>query len=163
MILSLLNEMTTRSSILAWKIPWTEEPDGLPSWGCKESNATERLNTSSLLKPPSWKCKPSYLHIYITEFFVRERTCISSDTTFQTTFHWPSGLFPLRHWHLLTTFQHFQLSLSWLTLLNTCQHVHSLSDVTQTFWSKYSGNSVTVDCGETSLLMANDRTSWPAN
>ena len=23
----------THSSILAWKIPWTEEPDGLPSMG----------------------------------------------------------------------------------------------------------------------------------
>ena len=23
--------MATHSSILAWKIPWTEEPDGLPS------------------------------------------------------------------------------------------------------------------------------------
>ena len=26
-------EMATRSSILAWKIPWTEEPNGLPSLG----------------------------------------------------------------------------------------------------------------------------------
>ena len=26
-------EMATRSSILAWKIPWTEEPGGLPSMG----------------------------------------------------------------------------------------------------------------------------------
>ena len=26
-------EMTTHSSILAWKIPWTEEPSGLPSIG----------------------------------------------------------------------------------------------------------------------------------
>ena len=24
-------EMTTHSSILAWRIPWTEEPGGLPS------------------------------------------------------------------------------------------------------------------------------------
>ena len=24
-------EMTTCSSVLAWKIPWTEEPGGLPS------------------------------------------------------------------------------------------------------------------------------------
>ena len=24
-------EIATHSSILAWKIPWTEEPDGLPS------------------------------------------------------------------------------------------------------------------------------------
>ena len=26
-------EMTTHSSILAWEIPWTEEPDGLQSMG----------------------------------------------------------------------------------------------------------------------------------
>ena len=26
-------EMTTRSSLLAWRIPWTEEPDGLRSTG----------------------------------------------------------------------------------------------------------------------------------
>ena len=26
-------EMATHSSILAWRIPWTEEPGGLPSMG----------------------------------------------------------------------------------------------------------------------------------
>ena len=30
-------EMATRSSILAWRIPWTEEPGGLPFLGQKES------------------------------------------------------------------------------------------------------------------------------
>ena len=45
--------MATHSSILAWRIPWTEEPGGLQSmgsqkvrrslvsyspWGCEESN-----------------------------------------------------------------------------------------------------------------------------
>ena len=29
----LVKEMATRSSILAWKIPWTEEPGGLQSTG----------------------------------------------------------------------------------------------------------------------------------
>ena len=29
----LVKEMTTHSSILAWRIPWTEEPDGLQSMG----------------------------------------------------------------------------------------------------------------------------------
>ena len=29
----LKGEMATRSSILAWKIPWTEEPGGLQSMG----------------------------------------------------------------------------------------------------------------------------------
>ena len=33
--------MATHSSILAWRIPWTEEPGGLQSTGCKESNTTE--------------------------------------------------------------------------------------------------------------------------
>ena len=27
-------EMATRSSVLAWEIPWTEEPGGLQSRGC---------------------------------------------------------------------------------------------------------------------------------
>ena len=30
-------EMTTHSSILAWKIPWTEEPGGLQSMGLQNS------------------------------------------------------------------------------------------------------------------------------
>ena len=35
--------MATHSSILAWKIQWTEEPGRLYSpWTCKESNTTER-------------------------------------------------------------------------------------------------------------------------
>ena len=35
-------EMATHSSILAWKIPGTEEPDRLYSpWGRKESDTTE--------------------------------------------------------------------------------------------------------------------------
>ena len=30
--------MTTRSSILAWRIPWTEEPGGLQSMGSQRSD-----------------------------------------------------------------------------------------------------------------------------
>ena len=36
-------EMATHSNILAWKIPWTEEPVGYSPWGCKESDTTEQL------------------------------------------------------------------------------------------------------------------------
>ena len=35
--------MATHSSILAWRIPWTEEPAGLSLWDRKESDRTERL------------------------------------------------------------------------------------------------------------------------
>jgi len=33
--------MTTHSSTLAWKIPWTEEPAGYSPWGRKELDMTE--------------------------------------------------------------------------------------------------------------------------
>ena len=33
--------MATHSSIIAWRMPWTEEPDS--PWGYKESDTAERL------------------------------------------------------------------------------------------------------------------------
>ena len=49
-------EMVTHSSILAYKIQWTEEPGGLQSMGHKELNTTEPLSTAylvcSLMYPP---------------------------------------------------------------------------------------------------------------
>ena len=36
---SLEEEMATHSSILAWEIPWTEEPGGLQSMGSQKSRA----------------------------------------------------------------------------------------------------------------------------
>ena len=35
--------MTTYSSILAWKVLWTEEPTCYSPWDCKESETTERM------------------------------------------------------------------------------------------------------------------------
>ena len=40
-------EMATHFSILAWEIPWTEEPGGLQSMGSQESDMTEQLNHTS--------------------------------------------------------------------------------------------------------------------
>ena len=38
---ALEKEMATHSSVLAWRIPGIEEPGGLPSVGCTESDTTE--------------------------------------------------------------------------------------------------------------------------
>ena len=38
--------MATHSSILAWRIPWTEEPAGYSQWDHKESDTTEQLTLS---------------------------------------------------------------------------------------------------------------------
>ena len=38
---TLEKEMATHSSVLAWEVPWTEEPGGLQSMGSQESDMTE--------------------------------------------------------------------------------------------------------------------------
>ena len=42
-------KMATLSSILAWRIPWTEEPGGLQSMGW------QRVEHDLVTKPPPWK------------------------------------------------------------------------------------------------------------
>ena len=39
--------MATHSSMLAWRIPWTEEPGGLPSMGSQSWSQLKRLSSSS--------------------------------------------------------------------------------------------------------------------
>ena len=46
---SLEKGMATHSSILAWRIPWTEEPRRLQSMGLQESDTTWWLNDNKLL------------------------------------------------------------------------------------------------------------------
>ena len=45
------NEMATDFSILAWEIPWTEEPGGLWSMRSLESDTTKRLNHHTACLP----------------------------------------------------------------------------------------------------------------
>ena len=45
---SLKKGMATHSSILAWRIPWTEKPGQLQSMGCKESDMTEQPTHTDL-------------------------------------------------------------------------------------------------------------------
>ena len=49
--------MVTHSSTLAWKIPWTEEADGLRSIGHKKSDTTEHACTQLLYDQTSWSVK----------------------------------------------------------------------------------------------------------
>ena len=52
-------EMATRSSVLAWKIPWTEEPGGLQSRG-SQSDTTEQLSMTT---------RQDSSHIYYWKWF----------------------------------------------------------------------------------------------
>ena len=44
---SLEKEMVTHSSIFAWNIPLAEEPGGLQSMGCKESDTNEHTHKTT--------------------------------------------------------------------------------------------------------------------
>ena len=44
---SLEKEMATHSGILAWRIPWTEEPGGLQSWGSRRVRHDLVANTTA--------------------------------------------------------------------------------------------------------------------
>ena len=83
-------EMATHSSILAWRIPWTEEPGGLRSIGLQESDMTEQLNHQTMLILEIYIYTYTYTYIplnirfnlgLITEelhFFPKERSTIFS-------------------------------------------------------------------------------------
>ena len=50
-------EMATHSCILAWRIPWIEEPGGLWSIGSKESDMTEVTEYAHIIYLPRCFCK----------------------------------------------------------------------------------------------------------
>ena len=56
----LKEEMATHSSILAWKISWTEEPDGLQSMGSQSLSAlassVNGSEGSAMTQGPSQPC-----------------------------------------------------------------------------------------------------------
>ena len=51
--------MATHSSILAWRIPWTEEPGSYSPWSGKELDMIERL-THTHTHTGNFKSKTNY-------------------------------------------------------------------------------------------------------
>ena len=47
--------MATHSSILAWRIPWTEEPGSYSPWGCKELDMREQLMLPFPIRKGLWR------------------------------------------------------------------------------------------------------------
>ena len=96
--------MTTHSSILPWKIPWTEKPGRLQSMVCKESDMTECTCTHThtythihthththmsniYLTPPLWQKELKSLMMKVKE----ESEKVGLKLTFRK----------LRSWHLV--------------------------------------------------------------
>ena len=97
--------MATHCSVLAWRIPWTEEPGGLSPWGCKESYMTEQ---------PTYIL---YLYIYIYIY-----TCIYNPTV-QT--HYTDMQ--------ITEYRQYAKSISVLKI--TLNFRHKYTKIIQMYWS----------------------------
>ena len=57
--------MAAHSSILAWRIPWTEEPGSLGPQCCKESDTTEATEQAR----QKWLQSAGFCCMYVTIFF----------------------------------------------------------------------------------------------
>ena len=60
--------MATHSSVLAWRIPWTEEPGGLQSMGSQESDTAEATDHKPFFIECFWflvKCQPTVYASFI--------------------------------------------------------------------------------------------------
>ena len=70
--------MTTQSGIVAWRIPWTEEPGGLQSMGSQELDTTERLtlwrNSAVIL----WVIFSYYAYLIFSLNFQLDDNCFTT-------------------------------------------------------------------------------------
>ena len=61
---SLEEEMATHSSVLAWRIPWTEEPGGLQSMGLQRvRHSWEHTHSSQSIAGSA--CVPAHTHTHV--------------------------------------------------------------------------------------------------
>ena len=73
--------IATHSSIVAWEIPWTEEPGGLQSMGSQRVGHDERLSLHSLISIIITSAPPSiYRHLRENTHFENCRNCLSVTT-----------------------------------------------------------------------------------
>ena len=74
---TLEKEMATHSNALAWEIPWTEEPAGYSSWGCK------RVRLKLTTKTTTWVESCSHLSFcdWLISFSLMSSrfTCVKCD------------------------------------------------------------------------------------
>ena len=70
---SLEKGMATHSSVLAWRIPWTEEPGGLQSMGSQKSQMSD---TTEQLTHRGMVCTEVPVHYNTTlVFFLNDEKC----------------------------------------------------------------------------------------
>ena len=66
--------MATHSSILAWRIPWAEEPGGLQAMGSQRVGHDREANTHS----GAWSVRQDALTLQLQEVFPKPHSAVSA-------------------------------------------------------------------------------------
>ena len=87
-------KMATHSSVLAWEIPWREEPGRLWSMGSQELDMIERMSSSSSRSPSRFPFHDFLSHLFFPRSYccwaVTSRHVSSCDFSFQRHIAWES-------------------------------------------------------------------------
>ena len=119
-----LKKMATHSSILAWRIPWTEDPGGLPSMGVAQSRTwLKRLSSS---RHRFWRTGHWSLLIWVA---IREG--FSEEVTVERSERWFSSVQSLSRVRLCDPMNHSSLSVPHQLPEFTQIHVRRVSDAIQ--------------------------------
>ena len=101
--------IATHSSILVWRIPWTEKPSGLQSMGChKESDTTEQLTQLS----NTHTHHHHHHHLSINWISIFRQKCVSFLFSFSLLWRGHVKLWCNLH---LSTFRRWRMFLKWHT------------------------------------------------
>ena len=120
-------EMAIHSSTLAWKIPWTEEPDRLQSMGSQRVGhdwATSLHFIGFTVVHSTWEHKLSL----VKDQFVLSPTLPSTEDWYlcKIQWKWSTGKMPFKQWHINYMPQFFLL-LDLITLSNCSKFLAILS------------------------------------
>ena len=138
----LKKRMATHSSVLVWRIPWTEEPDGLQSMGSQDSDTTEWLNHNNrkagngtkqwlLLHNQKEACSPprgQTGHHSVPDWSLKHRLMITPTAWFSMTIIWEaaqkifiivSGIRQISNKYLIKKYQIMWYEI-YLNLTNAC-------------------------------------------
>ena len=82
-------EMATHSSILAWKVPWTEELVGYSPWGLRALDTTKRARARAYTHTHTHTCTHGHvsINLYLQKRKWSESHSVMSDSL------WPCGLY----------------------------------------------------------------------
>ena len=99
-------EMATHSSVLAWRVPGTAEPGGLPSMGSHRVDTTEATQQQQQQAQKKFSCSVCSLQSFYEKesvYQIQRESCMSQETIFVNCTLYIASLYPRERKSLLVS------------------------------------------------------------